>query len=230
MHNGILVMLMKIALVVIAMCVLLLTLFAAGEEYGQPESAVHGKGFGTSAGQGSGQVEQAALERQVQNRGAQQPDTLGQEKNQAGQGSPRQYRGMPENSSQMRLRVREMEAYSSFNITSTQEQNRTRLYAQLSNGRNAEIKVMPDTASETALSRLRIRNCNESNGCTIQVKEVGGGNQARAAYVMKATKRAKLFALFDVDMQVKAEVDAENGETISTEKPWWAFLATEQEE
>jgi hypothetical protein len=31
-------------------------------------------------------------------------------------------------------------------------------------------------------------------------------------------------------MQVRAQVDAENGEVIRTNKPWWAFLASEPEE
>jgi hypothetical protein len=31
-------------------------------------------------------------------------------------------------------------------------------------------------------------------------------------------------------MQVRAQVDAENGEVIRTGKPWWSFLATEVDE
>jgi len=33
------------------------------------------------------------------------------------------------------------------------------------------IKIMPDVASEAALSRLRLRVCNETNNCTIELKD-----------------------------------------------------------
>ena len=31
---------------------------------------------------------------------------------------------------------------------------------------------MPNTASETALNRLKLKNCNEENNCNIELKEV----------------------------------------------------------
>jgi hypothetical protein len=125
------------------------------------------------------------------------------------------------------LRVRDVEAHSSLNMTQSQEQNRTRLHVQLSNGANAEVKVMPDTASETAIARLRLVQCNESNNCTIELKEVGSGNQTRAAYEVQAQKEARVLGLFRTQMQVEAQVDAETGEVIREGKPWWAFLASE---
>jgi hypothetical protein len=59
------------------------------------------------------------------------------------------------------------------NLTREQIQNTTKLRTNLSNGRNAEIKIMPDVASETALNRLRLKVCSEENNCTIELKEVG---------------------------------------------------------
>ena len=114
------------------------------------------------------------------------------------------------------------------NMTQEQFENRTILYAGLSNGRNAEIKVMPDTASQTALQKLRLRNCNEN--CTIELKEVGSGNQTRAAYEMRTQRNSRVLGMFKARMNVQAQVDAESGEVIRTGKPWWAFLATEPEE
>ncbi len=102
--------------------------------------------------------------------------------------------------------------------------------AQLSNGKNASIKIMPDTASETALTRLRLKNCNETMNCTIELKEVGQGNKTRLAYELKTERKSRLFGLFQARMQVQAQVDAETGEVIQTNKPWWAFLAVEPEE
>ncbi len=100
--------------------------------------------------------------------------------------------------------------------------------AKLSNGKNAEIKVMPNAASETALERLRLKSCDED--CTIELKEVSSGGQVRAAYEIKTQRSSKVFGMFNAKMDVEAQVDAETGELIKTNKPWWAFLASEAEE
>ncbi len=105
-----------------------------------------------------------------------------------------------------------------------------KLKVALSNGRNAEIKVMPETASERALERLRIKVCSEENSCVIQLKEVGKANEARLAYEVQAERHAKILWIFRAKMLVKSEVDAETGAIISVKKPWWAFLAAEPEE
>jgi len=128
---------------------------------------------------------------------------------------------------QIQLRVRDVEANSSLNITQSQEQERTRLHTQLSNGINAEIKIMPDVASETAINQLRLRQCNETNNCTIELKEVGTGEQIRVAYEIKAQKESRVLGIFRAQMKVQIQVNAETGEVIRTQKPWWAFLATE---
>jgi hypothetical protein len=103
-----------------------------------------------------------------------------------------------------------------------------RFNAKLSNGRNAEIKIMPDTASERALKRLKLKNCDEN--CNIELKEVGSGEQVRAAYEVKAQRNSRVFGIFSAKMDVEAQIDAETGELIRTNKPWWAFLASEKEE
>lgn len=135
---------------------------------------------------------------------------------------------------QNRIRIHSGNATADCECTMTEEQvqNRTRLKMQLSNGKNAEIKVMPDTASETALARLRLRVCAAENNCTIELKEVGNQNrnETRAAYEVQAQKHFKILALFRTKAQVKAQIDAENGEVIRVKKPWWAFLASEEEE
>ena len=100
-----------------------------------------------------------------------------------------------------------------------QAQNRTRLKVQLSNGRYSEIKVMPDVASEKALERLRLRVCTAERNCTIVLKEVGSGNQTKAAYEIQAERHARILGLFQAKMQVKAQVDAETGEVIKIGKP-----------
>lgn len=77
-----------------------------------------------------------------------------------------------------------------------------------------EIKIMPDTASDRAIERLQIKVCNESNNCTIQLKDVGlrsgEGNQTRMKYIVHALKERR-FLWWHWNKQVRAEVDAETG-------------------
>ena len=131
---------------------------------------------------------------------------------------------------QVQLKSGNAEAKTSMNMTQEQTQTGTKLQVQLSNGKNSEVKVMPDTASEKAMEQLRMKVCSTENGCSIELKEVGFGEQVKAAYEIKVQKQSKILGLFQAKMQVQAQVDAENGEVIQTKKPWWAFLASESEE
>lgn len=128
-----------------------------------------------------------------------------------------------ENDKVVTLKINDKEVHSDLNLTQEKEQNMTKLKVRLSNGMNSEIKVMPETASETALARLQAKCEN----CTIQLKEVGSGNQTRAVYEIKTQKKSRFLGLFAAKMQVQAQVDAENGEVVKLKKPWWAFLAAE---
>lgn len=126
------------------------------------------------------------------------------------------------------LIVGRINAKYNVNITADDlEGNVTNLKARLSNGNNASIKVMPDRASQVALTRLRAK-CAERN-CTVILKEVGNGNQTRLAYEVKTEKDARFLLLFKRKMMVQAKVDAETGEVIEARKPWWAFLASEED-
>lgn len=127
----------------------------------------------------------------------------------------------------LQLRTGNSSANTSLNMTYEEGQNKSRLYARLSNGRNSEIKIMPDQASERAIERLKINACSEENNCSIELKETGKGNQTRAIYNMKAKKQARVLGLFKTKMQVEAQVDAESGEVVQSKRPWWAFMASE---
>lgn len=129
----------------------------------------------------------------------------------------------------MQIRVGNVSVDCDCEITHEQFQNRTKLKTMLSNGRNAEIKIMPDTASEIALNRLRLKVCSEENNCSIVLKEVGEGNESKLAYELKTQRQSKILGLFKTRMQVQAQVDAETGEVLQIKKPWWAFLASESE-
>jgi hypothetical protein len=120
-------------------------------------------------------------------------------------------------------------ADTSLEMVQEQSQEKTKLKVKLSNGKDSEIKVMPDTASQKAMEKLKMNVCSEENNCQIELKEVGQGEQVKAVYEVKVQKQAKVLGLFKTKMQVQAQVDAENGEIIQSNKPWWAFLASESE-
>ncbi|MBW2989062.1 hypothetical protein KY358_01955 [Candidatus Woesearchaeota archaeon] len=135
-----------------------------------------------------------------------------------------------ENAKRIRLMIGNASAQTMMEMEQEQVQERIKLTAKLSNGRNAEIKVMPDTASARAIERLRLKVCSEENNCTIELKEVGAGEKTRAAYEVQAEKKSRFLGLFRAKMKVRAQVDAESGEVLESKKPWWAFLASEAEE
>ena len=64
----------------------------------------------------------------------------------------------------------------------------------------------------------------------IELKEVQAGESKKLAYEVQAEKQVKLFGFIKKQMKVRAEIDADTGETIQTKKAWWAFLAKETEE
>ena len=90
----------------------------------------------------------------------------------------------------------------------------------LSNGRKAEIKIMPETASQKAIERLG------ELGFNIILKEVGNGNNTKAVYELIAKKEGKMLGLFKINGNIAIQVDAETGDIIKVKKPWWAFLAS----
>ena len=131
----------------------------------------------------------------------------------------------------IRLEVDGVSAECSCEMKQEKFQNETRLYTQLSNGKNAEIKIMPNVASEKALEQLRLRVCTEEKGCSIELKEVGKNQEEKQlAYEIQIQRHSRILGIFQKKMQVQAQISAENGELIRVKKPWWAFIAVEPAE
>ncbi|MEM4230886.1 MAG: hypothetical protein QXF25_03355 [Candidatus Pacearchaeota archaeon] len=200
---------------------------------GQQGTGATDSGSDTAAqtGQGIGSGTQINTELQTQNQGE---DTQLQNQVRVKSGTymnqdGKQMQIQSGNGDEVKLKVGNAEAKSNMQVGSEYDpvQNRTRLKTKLSNGKNAEIKVMPDTASERAIERLKLKVCNSENNCSIELKEVGSGEQVKAVYEVKAQKEARVLGMFKTKMQVQAQVDAETGEVIQAKKPWWAFLAAE---
>jgi putative hemolysin len=120
-------------------------------------------------------------------------------------------------------------AKTGLDLTAEEVDEKIVLKAYLSNGRWALIKYMPDKASEKAIDNLKVK-CEERN-CTIELKEVGIGNESKLAYELSTDKDVSVLLIFKKKMPVMAQVDAETGKIISiNKKPWWAFLAKENDE
>ncbi|MBR9706105.1 hypothetical protein GOV14_03665 [Candidatus Pacearchaeota archaeon] len=134
---------------------------------------------------------------------------------------------MKKDATKMQLKVNNQMAETKLEMMQEEREGKTKLMVKLSNGKDAEIKVMPDSASERALERLRLKVCSEENGCSIELKEVGKDEATKAVYEVKLEKKSRLFGIFPKKMKVSTQVDAESGETTKTKKPWWAFLAAE---
>ncbi len=121
-------------------------------------------------------------------------------------------------------------AKTELEIEEETEGNRTKFKIKLKNGQDSKIKIMPEVASETALARLRLKVCNESRNCSIELKEVGQGNQTKLAYEARARKTFKILGFIKNREEVRTRIDAETGEVISTNRPWWAWMASEDDE
>jgi len=100
---------------------------------------------------------------------------------------------------------------------------------KMRNGNDFEIRVNPSDIIDKVVTRLKLRGCNESNDCSIDLKEVIKKKVSRVAYSLKAKQRGKFLGMFKTKLSVEAEVDAETGEIIKTKRPWWGFLVTEDD-
>ena len=117
-----------------------------------------------------------------------------------------------------KIKIKGNEIESELKILEKFEDDEIKLKAQLSNGNEQEIKIMPDEASEIALEKLK------SEGFNIELKEVGEGDNLRAVYIAEEERDGRLFGLFKITLKSEAQIDSETGEIISSEKPWWNFL------
>jgi len=124
------------------------------------------------------------------------------------------------------LKVNGIEAETSLEMT----QEQSKMMVKLSNGKNTEIKIMPDSASENSLERLRLKTCSEENNCKIELKETGKGDNAKATYEIQIERHSRILGIFQAKMQINTQVNAENGNVEKVNKPWWAFLAVEPAE
>jgi len=109
-----------------------------------------------------------------------------------------------------------------FSVPSSRELSveNEKVFMKTSNGRKAEIKIMPETASEKAIERLGELDFN------VELKEIGKGEEVKPVYELEGKKQGRFLGLFKIKGEVSAQVSAETGEVVKVGKPWWSFLAS----
>lgn len=114
-------------------------------------------------------------------------------------------------------------AGSKLNLSVKEELNVSKIGTYLSNGAFVEVKYLPDQASAIALKKVN-KNL-EGLQSEIELKEMNIENKDRVVYEVKAEKNITILGLFKSNLKVNAYVDAETGEIIKLEQPWWIALA-----
>ena len=164
---------MKKILLSLIVCILMSSLVLA-----QGQQGIHEPGTGIDnreikeAGQGSGQGQdnetqgdgqgtQTNTETQQQNQGEEtQIKNQIKTKNKIKSGiytteNGKKIQVQEQSNNRVQLKSGEVSAQTSMEMTQEQTQDRTKLQVKLSNGKNSEVKVMPDIASEKAMERLK---------------------------------------------------------------------------
>ena len=54
----------------------------------------------------------------------------------------------------------------------------------------------------------------------IELKE----RNEKPVYLVKTIKKARLFFLIPISMKIETQVNAQTGDVISVQKPWWSFF------
>ncbi len=118
----------------------------------------------------------------------------------------------------------EVEAEDEIGLEEDTNGTEYKLKARLRNGNVTQIKIMPDTASEIAIERLKALNF------TIQLREKIHNNIPKVVYNIEANKNGKFLGVFKLKMKSSAQIDPETGEVLEVNTPWWAFFVTGEDE
>ncbi|MEK6890481.1 MAG: PepSY domain-containing protein [Nanoarchaeota archaeon] len=116
-----------------------------------------------------------------------------------------------------------VKAGSQLNLTVKENGNASKIGVYLSDGRFVEVKYLPDQASAIALKKVNKGLSGLES--FIELKEVNINKKERVVYEIDANKEIKILGIFNGDLKVKAYVDAETGEVVKLERPWWTALA-----
>lgn len=88
-----------------------------------------------------------------------------------------------------------------------------KVYVKTSEG-NKEIKILPEEA---------IVNANKIE--TVREIRLKSAENGEAVYSISGTKKVRLFFIFPMSAEVRQDISIEDGEIISTKRPWWHIFA-----
>jgi len=106
------------------------------------------------------------------------------------------------------IKIGEMSVESLLEVVERAE----KIYIETSKGER-EIRILPEKAIFNA---KKIENVAD-----IKISQEGSD----AVYIISGTKKARLFFIFPIMADVEQKISVEDGEVVSTKKPWWSFLA-----
>jgi len=112
------------------------------------------------------------------------------------------------------MQVKEIDASTDVTLYKSDD----KMYGVFKNNETREIKVFPDEVQEKIRERIQERLENQ----TMKLDEEG-------IYQIQAEKRARLFGFISVRARINAEIDSETGEVLRVRRPWWNFLAADEE-
>lgn len=119
---------------------------------------------------------------------------------------------------------KEIEVNTKLEIKEEFKNNITTIKVKLSTGNESELKVLPDKALEIIKEKLETRNF------TVELKEVKHKNIPKVVYHIKANKTGRFLGIFKMIQKIESNIDAETGNIIDVNVPWWAFLFIEDKE
>jgi len=98
----------------------------------------------------------------------------------------------------------------------------------ISVGNNSDINIsITSNASNFTSANISIeqalfnaKNIENVKGVVLDVES------GKLVYLISGTTKGRLLAVVPITAEIKERVDANSGVVLSTEKPWWSFLAT----
>ncbi len=97
-----------------------------------------------------------------------------------------------------------------------------RLFKSSENGLEAESEL-EISQNESADGSVKVK-VKTKDGKEKEIKEITHKNTPRVVYHLEGNSSGKFLGIFKSHMNVKTDIDAETGEVVVVNRPWWAFM------
>ncbi len=125
--------------------------------------------------------------------------------------------------------IKSSENVQSITISSENIFNSSFVTSQITTSDNSQItfSITPEATNfhsptlsvNQAIAYNTVLNTTQVSNVTLNVDESG-----QLFYVLSGIKQGRLFWIFPVSANVEQKIDANSGDVISTQKPWWSFF------